>query len=168
MNKSGVLILILTIILASCLSLCSCFLSPEPPSSSEMEGVLNEYYSELVVVRDYLLSIEYDTASINFYRDNTMRYFANFKYHDINDADTVEALKKLIGAGCSFISKDLSSNRVSFELWWSSQDIGCGVLYRINPDKKPKMQFLTELNETETDGWFTYVEDYNEWRREHS
>ena len=133
-----------------------------------MEDILNEYYSDFVVVRDYLLSIEYDDASLDFYSDNTMRLFADFKYHRINNTDTIEALRKLIGAGCSYIAKNSSNNSVSFELWWSSQDIGCGVLYQINPDKKPKMQFLTELNETETDGWFTYVEDYNVWRREHS
>ena len=160
-------ILIFILVLAAVgLTACSRFVISKPPASAELEKKLNDRFQDFVTVRDYLLNLDHDHAWISAHLDNDLtRFHADFGYHDIQDEEVIQAVKRLNDIGCSEIDKDLENNCVYFELWWSSQDIGCGVLYRIDREKEPQVQFMTELKETGHEAWYTYMTDYNEWRK---
>ncbi len=160
--RNSIAVMIILAVLCQLLSSCS----PIPPNRLTFEKELNESFEDFETVKDYFLGLEYDSASVkaNTDNDDLTCCWADFGYHTITEENVISALERLHSIGCSYISKDTENNSISFELWWSSQDIGCGVLYQIDPQRKPALQFLTELNETEHDGWFTFVTNYNEWR----
>ena len=131
-----------------------------------MEKRLQENYDDFVTVRNYLLSLQHGEAYIHPTKDYT-RYFAGFDYHTISDETVLASLKRLRSIRCSLISAVIAENSVSFTLWYRGADASCGVLYRIDKDREVTPQFLTELHETADEDWFTYIADYNEWRKQH-
>jgi hypothetical protein len=85
----------------------------------------------------------------------------------INDKDVVGALNVLFKQKYHIIGK--SGNGISF-LRWSNLDAGRGIVYSLDgsaPDES-SLPFLTEIKPLSEEGWYFYVEDFNEWRRRHN
>ena len=129
-----------------------------------MEKILNENYSDFFIVCEYLQHLESNDVSIRLYEDHS-HFFSNSEDHIIVDETVLKSLDSLNSLGCYFVSKNTGENNVAFALWYRGADVSGGLLYRIDTNREPQMDFLTELSETPIKGWFTYVEDYNEWRK---
>ena len=55
-------------------------------------------------------------------------------------------------------------------LSWLILDAGSGMVYSIDGNKPSEevFTFLVELESLSEEGWYFYVDDYNEWRRQNS
>lgn len=159
-------VIAISIVTLCLLLLFACVVSSNPLSPAKMEKRLQGYFDDFVTVRDYLLGLDHGSAYIHLEEDYT-HYFADHDDHTISDETVLASLKRLRSIRCSLISAVISENSVSFTLWYRGADASCGVLYRIDKDREVTPQFLTELHETADEDWFTYIADYNEWRKQH-
>ena len=114
-------------------------------------------------ITNYLIVLDYDDVWID---EPDGLFFANFEWHSIEDEQICTVLKQLWEAGISDIKKSEDRNSVSFEMWWSDQDVCCGVAYSIDGINDPTVQFLTTLEPLAEQSWYYYVADYNLWRIE--
>ena len=133
------------------------------PAKEEITARFSRDQEAYSLITDYLLSLEgFDTISISKFDG---KFFSNLEYHVIENDSVNQALQTVNNHGCSSIQKN--GKQVSFELWYSFQDIGCGVCYSEEAISKPEEciaeQFLTEVIPLETPNWYYYVSDYNQW-----
>lgn len=133
----------------------------KPPRAETMRQKLEADRADFAAVAEYLAELDHDTVSIDM--NSGSRMLAGFENHYIHDEKVLSSIEKLRAIGCADIWKDTEENSIQFELW-SRFDVCAGLLFRINDNKKPSAQFLTELEEIDSEGWFYYVEDHNEWR----
>jgi len=158
-------ILLILIIMGILLNFAGCRIESTPPEASAMEKVFQQHREDLAMVRDFLLSLGSASASI---RSSDGKFFSNFEWKHIEDAKVVDAIEKLWGNGTSSIVLYQEWNSISFEMWYSHQDIGCGIVCSIDGIREPTLQFLTLLEPLSESGWYYYVEDYNQWRTNHN
>jgi len=151
--------LAIVIELCLCTLLVACNMQSVPPTKADIEKEFYELYDFIEVVNEYLLSLPYDSAFIS---DARGTYFADFERHKIEDERVKTAVIWLNKYGITFVSKDAEWNSVGVTMWTSSREITCGVVYAIDKNRKPTLQHLTQLEPLSTDGWYYFVEDYNE------
>ena len=147
------------------ISFYSCAVSPL--SYNDTLEVFMKHKDEFLIIVDFLQSLDdYDSVNISKFNGTI---FANLHYIDIKDKTIVTALSEIHNAGCNDINK--KGEQISFELWSSFTDIGCGLLYS---DKKIHTaedcnaeQYITAITPLEELNWYYYISDYNLWRSQH-
>ena len=143
--------------------LCGCdFFDTNPPSPEEIQTIFQENRDDFLLVTEYLVGTGYTDISVN---DDCTSAFANFKDIAIEDEAVVSALKKLSKNGCSSMSK--RGNTVHFCLWTRFNDAGCGIAYSVD-GKEISIEYMTQALPLSEEGWFYYVDDFNEWRANNS
>lgn len=158
--------LIVPIILSVCLAMfcwgCAGFGSfSSTPNKEEIIKSFTASYDDFVTIVDYMASLEYEFCFID---DDNGQYFGDFEYYSISDSEVCAAIKRLWKMGCHDVIKDMADNSISFELWYSVFEIDAGVLYQIDPTSDSRVQYMTQIEETDNEGWCYYVADYNLWR----
>ncbi len=162
-NKiSTIFLLVWSLVFSTFLTGC---VKSKPPSEEEIYAIFQESHSDIQIVANYLLAMEY---KVIFYPTSEGEVFADFERipldNSINDA-TYSLMKKykLIR-----FSKRLDDNALVFKMWTDQLECECGVVYAINNNKVPHIQYLTLLEPLPEVGWYYYVADYNEWRANNS
>jgi len=149
------------------------FLTATSPDLNQMERDFQENRETLNVVVEYFIQSEFDSISIRFTdtQDSDCRdieMFAGLEtgWIPISDENISDAICLLFQQGYRGIHK--REGGVSF-LRWSTRDHGRGIVYSINgetPKESELLPFLTEIEPLSVEGWYFYVENFNEWRRQ--
>lgn len=157
----SVLFIFALVFVICCFSGCS----TEPPAMNQVEKLFLKYESDFCTVSMFLTSLPAETAHIS--KDNGEIYIDRTD-QIIEDPSIIDSLQHLWKAGCSSIYMNRANNSISFVLWRTGLvgDASAGLLYAIDTDEDnlPTTQFLTELQPMQTNAWYYYVADYEEWR----
>ena len=156
-------VLVAAIMLVS-LSGCSIM---EPPSRAKVERRFNKHYTDIQIVVDFMISSEYETIIMDSDERTGLQCTDGYHYESIAlalDSEIEEAVDRLLDGKYEKISK--SNNTIRLVQWRRFNDVGCGVAYAINSQGLPEVQYVTELIPMETEGWYYYVSDFNQWRLE--
>ena len=145
---------------------------PNMPEHPEAEAFLQSNQELIYIVKDYLLNSGFDTVSISW--PNTaggvpldtdeilMLPMSGHGHIPVEDEAVIEALHHLFQY-TRRISKH--GNSINF-LTWSARNHGRGIAYSIDgsiPDRSG-LTFLTHIEPLSVEGWYFYVEDFNEYR----
>ncbi len=131
-----------------------------PPTVEAVEERFNENYDDILTVVSFMINSGHEDIQI---RDYSGTMYVDFEWIDITDASVNSAVERLLGSNLyRYIFK--SGNTIQFIQWTGLQDIGCGITYTINGIDLPEIQHMTEIVPLSQDGWYYYVDDYNEWR----
>jgi len=170
-QKTVRLALIIFVVIACLLIATHIFLSlslgPPWQSLSEMERDFDENSENILMVRDYLSSIEHDFLRYPTFsgeRDGMMSTGISAAYVEIENESVRDAMELLINQGYRVIMRD--GNFIIF-IRWSNMDNGRGIVYSIDgtfPDNSI-FPFLTRLEPLPKSDWFYYEEDFNEFRK---
>lgn len=153
--------LVAAIIIVS-LSGCSIM---EPPGIDRVERRFNRHYNDIQTVVDFIISLEYETIIINSNEKTGLKSTDGYHYESIAlalDAEIEEAVNRLLNGKYEGIFKN--DGTVKLVQWHRFNDVGCGVAYAINSQGLPEVQYVTELIPMETEGWYYYISDFNQWR----
>lgn len=160
--------LLLHLVFLGFIALCFLGCNTTAPSVGQIEKIFLEYESEFSTVSTYLVNIQAEWAIIE---TDTGKIKIDFNNQIINDSLVLESLHHLWEAGCFSIYMNRADNSVCFELWKTGMvgDADAGLLYAIETDEKklPTTQYLTELQPLQTDSWYYYIADYEEYRNHH-
>lgn len=148
-----IIVLVFSIVLSSCKKMMS------PPDVQTVEKKFFQCYDDIQVIVDYLAESQY--GSIYICNDSGMMSVGTYKM-EITDPSVLAALKRLVDENYSVINK--YGNTIHFQQWTRFTDAGCGIAYSINHKDAPEIEYLIELTPLSTEGWYYYVDDYNEWR----
>ena len=169
MKKARIFIALLLV-----LPLSGCVLAKRntPPTVETVETWFQENRADFLTIVDYCRRSEYELLIISLYEvygdtsldDVLDDVFADFDSITIEDREVRSAIERLFSKGiCLGIYKE--GKVIEFLLWTGFiRDIGCGLLYISIPNHKPSTQYMTERQPLSEDGWFYYIDDYNEWR----
>ena len=141
----------------------------EPPSVAYVERRFNKYYNDIQIVVAFMISSEYETVIIDSDERTGLKSTDGYHYENIAlalDSEIEEAVNRLLDGKYKGMSK--YNNTISLLQWCRFNDVGCGVAYAINNEDLPDIQYATELIPLEKEGWFYYVDDFNQWRLENS
>ena len=128
----------------------------------QMEQYFAEDYELLLVVRDYLVSSEYESIRLrpeNYLGDNSSLMIVDSDSGSqrilISDQSVVDVIDTLRDRGYSTISK--SNNRIRF-VRWTTRNRGRGIMYLIdgNMSDNSELQFFTILEPLSKENWFFY------------
>ena len=151
---------ILCACLVALLLFCACGCSAtEPPTVSEIQGIFDRDRENILLVRDYFAASDY--SGIMVWDEDCENMFADSQDVTIEDEAVVAALKALAKNGYITFSK--SGNTIEFCVWSRLADVGCGMAYSMD-GKAIQVDYLTESVPLAEDGWFYFVDDFNEWR----
>jgi len=142
---------------------------------SRAETFFANQEGRLLIVRDYLLNSEFDSLSIRWppttiggmpidTDEILMSTGSGYGHVPVDDDAVIEALHHLF----SYVrSIGMRGNSISF-LLWSTIDHGRGIAFSIdgNTPDESGLAFLTEIEPLFEKGWYFYVENFNEWRRQ--
>lgn len=138
---------------------CGCaVLERNPPFVSEVQAIFERDKESLLLVTDYFINAGYTDLYIN---DDCETALADLDKIHINDAATISAFKQLRSKGYEFFSK--KGNTISFGIWSRFRDVGCGIAYSID-GAEISVEYMAESAPLSEDGWYYYVDDFNEWR----
>ena len=154
--------LVLTLIPESCLR--------QPPSVEDVESFMKKNWNEIVVVNDYLLGFE--NKDVLIYHDrfhDEDEILVDLDHQRIEDDAVMEALRSLYKAGCDGVYKSIddtvNKNAIIYRIWRRDNGgVSCGFAYAIDHTQPPELQYQTELVALSIEGWYYYVENYEEWR----
>lgn len=148
-------LLVLTLVPESCLR--------QPPSVEDVEAFMRKNWNDIAVVNDYLLELGEKDALIS--RDNGL-VFIDFTHQEIKNDAVREAIQSLWREGCTYIYKDNEYHAIAYTIWTRTIDgISCGFAYAIDQTQPPELQYQTELVSLSIEGWYYYIENYEEWRQ---
>jgi len=131
----------------------------------EMSLRKNEMLFDNVI--EYLIATGFDNITIwrtNVSRGNLIEMSVGFDRAFVSDEDVTESIHLLFQRGYRIISRN--EYVVKFQRW-SNLDAGRGIVYSINGNtpREDAMNFLVEILPLSQEGWYFYIEDFNEWRR---
>ena len=132
-----------------------------PPSVNDVYEKFSENKESIQIIIDFMLEIDSDDVLI-IYEDKEV--MIDFVRYPIVDEQLLQALKQLEEAGYKEKLIGRTENTISITQWIGQQDISCGIAYSIDKVSIPDLQFGTQLEALKDEGWYYYVEDYNEWR----
>ena len=140
--------------------------------SKRAAGVLlDRYGNEFQTVASYLCAVEHDSIVSRERDSDSMLLLLTVDPTDgktknmdvpIGEKEVQKAASKLFANGCNNITK--SGDTVEFLFWTRLMDFGAGVVWHEDTETPPDVQFLTRLDALETDGWYYYEADFNEYR----
>ena len=144
------------------------------PNLNRMENDFQVNRNELYAVVEYLRESGYAMIGISR-SDMESNEFAGVKMYTgletghvlVSDEEVAESIRILFCQGYRVIGK---RGEGIFFMRWSTRERGRGIVYSINrttPDES-MITFLTELEPLTEDGWYFYVDDFNEWRRQNN
>lgn len=148
------------LLIAGMLCFCSCA-ATKPPTVTEIQEIFDRDRENILIVTDYFVSSGYSNLIV--WDNDCKNMFADRKDVAIEDEAVVTALKALAKNGYQTFSKD--GNTVSFCVWSRLADVGCGMAYSIDGEAIC-VEYLTESAPLSENGWFYYVDDFNEWREQ--
>lgn len=141
---------------------CSAFRN-EVPTVPEIQEIFDRDRDLLLLIKDYFINADY--AELYIDEDcETARAGLNDSVH-IDDVTVVSALQHLKERGYRFFSK--RGNTICFGIWARFRDVGCGIAFSMDGEAI-SVQYLTEAVPLSEDGWYYYVDDFNEWRAANS
>ena len=131
-----------------------------PPTQSDIENYLTEHYDVVNMITQYLISLNYENVYVD---DDSGIILADLEEISIKDEAVYNTMYDVMH---NHIFKLISKrgNTIYFIIWSSFNDIGCGIAYSINGIDPPEITYMTELEPLSYEGWYYYVEDYNQWR----
>ena len=156
----AVICFIVFVTLNSILGCKNSVLAASPPTIAEMENALELHYDDFVTIANYLLGLKQETVHIG---SDGSTLIAGVERYSIKETEITETVERLRKIGCNGITMNKSNHSISFDLWWSDQDKGCGLAFSMDGEE-PSVQFMTELIPLKKELWYYYVEDYNLWR----
>ena len=144
-----------------------------------MERQLHRNKEEIIIVRDFIASSEFESASIwrppadprvRIFRrpvfDGPYEMFAGLEYGRvlIEDEEASEALRSLFNRG--FLAMHRGDGNVVFLRWRTLRE-GRGIVYSLDgstPQESGGLTFLVEIEPLSEEGWYFYVDNFNVWR----
>lgn len=150
----AILAVVLTFLCTGCRSI--------PPSVEAVEETFTKNYDNLLTIISYMENSEYDDIQITGCSGSM---YADFKWVDITEPAVNAAVNELLGTNI-YMHIYKSGNTIRVLQWSSSQNISCGIAYTINGKDLPFYEFMTKIVPLSKEGWYYYVADYNEWRRQ--
>ncbi len=172
-KQKRIIVLCMVLALAAVLIYFACGWSSIFLHSERAASVLTgRYEKELETVASYLCAVEHDSIIIKKRDADSMLMLlivdpldGQTKNMDvpIEEKEVQKAANKLFASGCNKITK--SGDTVEFLFWTQLMDFGAGLVWHENTETLPDVQFLTRLDALETDGWYYYEADFNEYRR---
>ena len=151
------IIFFITVILSSCNKILS------PPSIEDVETKFLDNYEDIMTVTNFLAQSEYRSIYIH---DTSGIMAVGTSHIPISDSSVTNAIQRLHTKGYTIIIR--TGNTIYFQQWTRLMDAGCGIAYSINHNRQPEIQYLTELIPLSQSGWYYYVDDYEQWRSQHS
>lgn len=135
----------------------SCAISP--PNIQTVKEQFYDNRDDISLITEYMIDSGCESIYIH---DDSGNMFADQITTKIHSIEVSAAIKRLFNGKYSVITKD--GNTILFQQWTRFMDAGCGIAYSINGRDLPEIQYLTELVPLSEEGWYYYVDDYNEWR----
>ena len=135
------------------------------PSKEAMEKNFAKNKTEILLVTDYIDSLEYDSVRIT--NDTVVSAWGHKSGVGSEDIEIDD--EKIIGLFTQLFQKGgykiISAKKdfVEFQKW-ATRDKDCGIVYSFSGEK-PNIEFLTELSPLSEQGWYYYVSDFDEYRR---
>ena len=150
---SVILIVVIAVFVLPVLILGIIF-APPWQGMSEVVRDFGRNQEELMIVRDYLVGLGYEFITIRPNRETGPQ---------ISDPRADAAVDTLFERGYRIISK--RANGLVFTRW-SNTDRAVGVVYSMdgNAVGEDVLNFLTQIEPLDEEGWFFFVDDFNEWR----
>lgn len=110
---------------------------------------------------DFLMDDPHDVVIF----DNAYEpYFADYEYYPIDEPKVKAALTYLFEIK-KYKSIFKLGNKIQFEMWRGFiVDRSCGIAYALNNMAEPDVQYVTTLEPLESESWYYYICDYEEWR----
>ena len=152
-------IIMISLLIISTLNGCSAV-----PDREDVQQIYDQDQHYISVVVEYLGASEYKSMTIR----NTSGYVGTEDGDiKITDRTVLDAIEYLMGKqDYYYIGK--YDHTVKFEVWYRTRgQIACGFTCSTNDNKKPYIQYATELTPMDEEGWFYFVDDYNTWRTQH-
>jgi hypothetical protein len=131
---------------------------------SQAEADLIKNKELIVAIRDYLISLDYDSISIHQASEPGIMFAGLEHGHiQISNPDVAAAVTLLFNNSYRGITK--TSNAVIFQRW-AGFDTGRGIIYSIDGTTPYESDFgFTRIEPVSVEGWFYYESDDNELRR---
>lgn len=131
------------------------------PDKYKIEEAFTANIDAFETVAEYMRALDRDSCFIESDNGQIKSIYGEVP---VENEEVVEAVKRLWQIGCHLISKYADYNSIKFELWSNMFGIDSGVLYVIDDNEAPSVQYMTGLEETQFAKWFYYAADYEEWR----
>ena len=157
--KQKLFITIISLLIISTFSGCSTV-----PDREDVQQIYDQDQHYISVVVDYLSASEYKNITIR----NASGYMVT-KDGDVKipDGDVLDAIHYLMSKQ-DYYYIGRYEHTIKFEVWYRDLgQIACGFTCSTNDNKKPYIQYATELTPMDEEGWFYFVDDYNTWRTQH-
>lgn len=137
---------------------------PDPDAVTQQ---FQQDQADLETIAAWLLAAEQKEIYINTEKGQ-LSIFADFEDLPLDDSllPPINRLKKQWQY--ADMAKHEDWNALVFPMWTDHLERECGVVYAIDPEKAPTVQFLTQLEPLSEEGWYYYVSDYNLWRSQHT
>lgn len=162
---TAVQIALLGIVITVIVGIIVLFIKLTPLSIGDMEGDFNKNRANILLVMEYICTINYDAVTINSTDEAKILYAYSENgiggKIQIDNIRVVNALQTLFDNGYDVIGK--TANTYVYFQRWSDLDCGSGIVYSID-GSSPKLEMLTKLEPLSDENWYYYEEDYNEWR----
>ena len=145
--------------------ICWMIYSFSPPDKNKAERLLARDKADMILITEHFIKSNYLEIYINESRAKKGSMFTGLETRDVNieDRTVAEAIYRLFEKrGYKGINRD--GNTISFLKWTRLMDFGSGIVYSINREDEPVLQYLTKIEPLSENGWYYYEEDYNEWR----
>ncbi len=131
-----------------------------PLDKDRAERYFNRDKEDILLITEYFINSGYSQILIHDENGNMSIGYTSIK---INDETVKKAVNNLIDKR-GYISIQRTDNTISFAMWCRLSDVSRGVAYSIDKEHEPTLEYLTELQPLEEEGWYYYEDDYNEWR----
>ena len=151
------------------------------PGQRFMERQFQINKDELIIVRDFIASSEFESISIQrppadprvriFRRpvfDGPFEMSAGLGYGriPIENKEVLEALHSLFHRGFPMVSGGGGDGNIVF-LRWRFFSEGRGIVYSLDgstPEESRGLTYLVEIEPMSEEGWYFYVDNFNVWR----
>ncbi len=131
-----------------------------PLDKDRAERYFNRDKEDILLVTQYFVNSGYSNILIHDANGNISIGYNSLM---ITDETVKKAVNNLIDKR-GYISMERTDNTISFAMWCRLSDVSRGIAYSIDKEHEPTLEYLTELEPLEEDGWYYYEDDYNEWR----
>ena len=149
---------LIAVIIVLALSLVPLSCAKKLPSAEDAESYIKKNWKDIALVNDYLLKLGNKDYIALIKR---IKYIENWEKNE----NVYRAILSLESEGCYIISKRIEDNAIYYGIWKSVLGkASCGFLYAIDHTRPPKLQYQTELIPLSREGWYYYIENYEEWR----